>query len=123
MQFLLKIAAITVCLSLAATGAIAELTATATRPTYDGPKPGNDRLDQCFMLGKNCGQDAAEKYCQIQGYEKAKTFQTEKASPTQTLVGQRCTGSICVAFKSITCSTTAKQRGQKQGWPQIIDSN
>jgi hypothetical protein len=58
------------------------------------------------MLGKNCGQEAADKYCQIHGYQKATGFQIEKASPTQTLLGQRCTGSVCVAFKSITCFTT-----------------
>jgi len=109
------------CLSLAATAALAELTATAKSPKYAGPKGGKDRLDQCFTLGKNCGQAAADKYCEIHGYQKAKGFETEKASPTQTLVGQRCTGSVCVAFKSITCSTTAKKVGQTLGWPQLLD--
>ena len=120
MQSLLKISVITMCLSLAATAALAELTATAKSPKYAGPKGGKDRLDQCFTLGKNCGQ-AADKYCEIHGYQKAKSFETEKASPTQTLVGQRCTGSVCVAFKSITCSTTAKKVGQTLGWPQLLD--
>ena len=118
MQSLLKISAITICFSLAATVAFAELTVTAKNPKYKGD---NDRLDQCFTLGKNCGQSAANKYCEIHGYQKAKSFETEKASPTQTLVGQRCTGSVCVAFKSITCMTTAQKVGQMLGWPQPID--
>ena len=122
MQSLLRISAITICLSLAATAAFAELTATAKNPKYGGPKGGEDRLDQCFTLGKNCGQTAANKYCEIHGYQKAKAFETEKASPTQTMVGQRCTGSVCVAFKSITCSTTAKKVGQTLGWPQTLDN-
>ena len=121
MQSLLKISAITICFSLGATAAFAELTATAKDPKYGGPKGGTDRLDQCFTLGKNCGQSAANKYCEIHGYQKAKSFVTEKASPTQTLVGQRCTGSVCVAFTSITCTTTAQKVGQTLGWPQPID--
>jgi hypothetical protein len=121
MRYFLKISVTAACLVAVVAAASAELTATANRPKYDGPKPGNDRLDNCWMLGKNCGQEAADKYCQINGYQKAKSFQTERASPTQTLVGQRCTGSVCVAFKSITCSTTAKRAGPGEGWPQLID--
>jgi hypothetical protein len=121
MTYWLKISAISISLCLAATAAMADLTATAKNPKYAGAKPGKDRLDQCFTLGKNCGQAAADKYCEINGYQKAKSFETEKASPTQTLVGQRCTGSVCVAFKSITCVTTAKKVGQKLGWPQVLD--
>ena len=119
----LKIAALSGCLSLVATVAIADLNGTVDRPKYDGPKSGNDRLDQCFTLGKNCGQTAADKYCEMRGYQRAKSFTTEKASPTQTMHGQRCTGSVCVAFKAITCTTTAKKVGQELGWPQIIDNN
>ena len=96
-------------------------TGTAERPRYDGPKAGKDRLDNCWMLGKNCGQEAADKYCQIQGYQRATRFQLENASPTQTLVGQRCTGSHCIAFKSITCSTNARKRGQGEAWPQLMN--
>ena len=120
MRCLLKLSVVTASLFLVTTSAIADLTATANKPMYDGPKAGKHRLDQCWMLGKNCGKDAADKYCQIQGYENAKSFETEKASPTQTLVGEPCTGSVCVAFRSITCVTTAKEQGRVQAWPQLM---
>jgi hypothetical protein len=121
MRSFLKVSAMVACLAVIATAASAELTGTAERPRYDGPKPGNDRLDNCWMLGKNCGQEAADKYCQIQGYQRAKRFQVENASPTQTLVGQRCTGSHCIAFKSITCGTNARKRGPGEAWPQLMN--
>ena len=114
---LLKISVITMSFCIVATAAMADLTATADKPMYQGPKPGKHRLDQCWMLGKNCGQQAADKYCQINGYQKAKSYQTEKATPTQTLVGENCTGSVCVAFKSITCATDTKKPGQGEPWP------
>jgi hypothetical protein len=119
MSSFLKVAAMVACVTAVAAAASAELTATANRPMYDGPKAGKERLDNCWMLGKNCGQEAADKYCQINGYQKAKRFQVENASPTQTLVGERCTGSVCVAFKSITCTTTAKKPGPGEAWPQL----
>jgi hypothetical protein len=121
MRRLLKLSAMAACLTVVAAVANAEVTATANRPKYDGPKAGNDRLDNCWMLAKNCGQEAADKYCQINGYQRAKRFDTEPASPTQTLVGQRCTGSNCRAFKFITCTTNAKKPGSGEAWPQIID--
>ena len=117
----LKIAGVFSCLSLLATVALADLSGTVERPTYDGPKGGNARLDQCFTLGKNCGDTAANKYCEMRGYQKAKAFTIEKVSPTQTMHGEKCSGSVCVAFKSITCTTTANKVGQGLGWPQKID--
>ncbi len=108
-------------ISLGATVALADLSASVDRPKYAGPKGGNARLDHCFTLGKNCGQTAANKYCEMFGYQRAKSFTTEHATPTQTMHGQKCSGSVCVAFKEINCTTTATKVGQKLGWPQIID--
>ena len=122
MYRILRVSTLICCLSVVATGALADFTNTATMPMYQGPKPGQPtRLDQCWMLGKNCGQQAADKYCVITGFQKATAFQTEKASPTKTLVGQPCTGAVCVAFKSITCATTAKKPGPGEAWPVLID--
>lgn len=118
---ILKLAALLSCISLVATVALADLNATVDAPKYTGPKGGNARLDQCFTLGKHCGQTAANKYCQMFGYQKAKSFTTENASPTQTMNGEKCSGSVCVAFKEINCTTTAAKLGQKLGWPQGIE--
>ena len=116
-----KLAALLGCISVGATVAFADLNASVDRPKYAGPKGGNARLDQCFSLGKNCGQTAANKYCEMFGYQRAKSFTTEHASATQTMHGEKCSGSVCVAFKEINCTTTATKVGQKLGWPQGID--
>ena len=117
----LKLAALLGCISLVATIAFADLSASVDRPKYAGPKGGNARLDHCFTLGKNCGQTAANKYCEMLGYQRAKSFTTEHVNPTQTMHGEKCSGSVCVAFKEINCTTTAAKAGQKLGWPQIRD--
>ena len=46
MRCLLKLSVITASLFLVTTSAIADLTATANKPMYDGPKAGKHRLDQ-----------------------------------------------------------------------------
>ena len=118
---ILKLAALLGCMSLVATIALADLSASVDRPKYAGPKGGNARLDHCFTLGKNCGQTAANKYCEMLGYQRAKSFTTEHVNPTQTMHGEKCSGSGCVAFKEINCTTAAAKAGQKLGWPQIRD--
>ena len=118
---ILKVSALLGGFSLLATVALADLSGTVDRPTYTGPKGGNARLDQCYTLGKHCGDTAANEYCKMRGYQRAKAFTTEKASSTQTMHGEKCSGSVCVAFKSITCTTTANKVGQQLGWPQKID--
>lgn len=107
-------------LGLGATTALA-LELSANRPIYQGPANGRERLDNCYTLGRNCGQDAADKFCQIEGMQRALRFEVEKASPTRTLVGQRCAGPQCVAFKRIVCFTSAKERGRRTGYPVRID--
>jgi hypothetical protein len=80
------------------------------------------RLDNCQHFGKFCGQPAADDFCRIMGYERATRFDTEHASPTRVInFGQECTGSVCVAFKSIVCFTRAQQRGKVLDWPHRID--
>ena len=118
---ILKLTALLGGISLVATVALADLSASVDRPKYAGPKGGNARLDHCFTLGKNCGQTAANKYCEMLGYQRAKSFTTEHVTSTQTMHGQKCSGSVCVAFKEINCTTTATKVGPKLGWPQTMD--
>jgi hypothetical protein len=92
----------------------------ADRPIYYGPAPGRERLDNCFTLGRNCGQDAADKFCRMEGMQRASKFELEKVSPTRTLTGKRCDGPHCTAFKYILCFT-AGQRGRRLGYPVSID--
>jgi len=122
MRCLLKTTATTLTLLIGATCASA-LDGTFNKPVYEGPKPGaaGTRLDNCFALGQRCGKDNADVYCARMGYQSARRFETEKASPTMTTVGQRCTGSVCVAFSRIVCTTSASQRGKVLDWTHPID--
>jgi hypothetical protein len=108
----------------ASEAAAAGLIATEDNPKYLGKAGGTSfRLDHCITYGRNCGQDAADKYCQIYGYQRASKFSTMQASPTQTFVGQVCRGTHCIAFKSVTCVTSKNQRDRQLGWPVILDDS
>src|SRR5215470_12512453 len=75
-----------------------------------------------FTWGKQCGQKAADTYCRAQGYERATHFDTEPARPTRLASdGRVCDADFCVAFKSVTCFTSASERGRTGNWPQRID--
>lgn len=100
------------------TPSVQALEGTFSRPTYKGLA----RLDNCYSWGRECGQRAADTYCRVQGYERAVRFTTEHVRPTRIAVdGRVCDGSFCVAFATITCSTSQPKRGQGVGWPQRID--
>jgi|EndMetStandDraft_9_1072997.scaffolds.fasta_scaffold91789_2 cytolethal distending toxin subunit A len=80
------------------------------------------RLDNCDHFGTQCGQPAADDFCRIQGYQYARAFDVEHASPTKVInYGQKCIGSNCVAFKYIACATRNVRPGKVLPWPQIID--
>jgi len=73
------------------------------------PKYGNYRVDFCKTLGSDCGQKAADAYC-----EQFKTYDNdsfadrwEKANnvgPTKTFDGKTCNQSGCDSFKYIYCA-------------------
>ena len=89
----------------------------------DPPKAGKHRFDQCWMLGKNCGKDAAGKYRQIQGSQATRSnSETEKASPTQTLVGEPCTGfgPRLLLRPDYLRLCTAKEQGRVLAGPQLM---
>jgi hypothetical protein len=75
------------------------------------------RLDVCYTFGKKCGQEVANMYCRIQGYETAATFETEHATPTRIIgTGETCNGDFCVAFTQIVCSSESES-GSRANWP------
>lgn len=91
---------------------------TFTHPTFKG----QGRLDACYFWGRDCGKKPADTYCQVQGYGWAVRFETEPFRPTRIAGdGKVCDASFCMGFKSITCGTTAAQRGETRRWPQRID--
>jgi hypothetical protein len=77
--------------------------------TYFKPKIGGYRLNYCETRGAGCGQDAADSFCDDQGYDEASDFVQSApvppgAKPSRFIGNNRiCRGSGCYAFNSITC--------------------
>jgi hypothetical protein len=81
----------------------------ADERTYFKPKIGGYRLNYCETKGAGCGQDAADAFCDAQGYDEATDFvQSARVPPgvkPSRFIGNNrlCKGSGCYAFNSITC--------------------
>ncbi len=102
---------------VAVTSTASALEGTFTRPTYNKQA----RLDACYFWGRECGRKPADTYCQVQGYERSVRFETEHVRPTRLVSGKTCDAEFCMGFKSITCVTSAPQRGKTTYWPQRLD--
>ena len=111
-----SVALLAIC-AVTSTAAFA-LEGTFNHPTYKKLA----RLDNCYAWAQACGKRAADTYCRVQGYEESVRFETEFVRPTRIAsTGQVCDADFCVGFKSITCFTSASQRGRSRDWPQRID--
>lgn len=109
--------------ALIAVCAVTATTAFALEDTFNHPTYKRiARLDFCFTFGNHCGQMPADTYCRVQGYESATHFDTEFARPTRIASdGKECNADFCVGFKSISCFTSASERGPGREWPRPID--
>jgi len=84
--------------------------------TFEPPMvggPAGRRLDFCLVWGAQCGQPAADAYCQKQGWEKASAWEpAQRVGPTTILSGEQpCDDPSCDGFASITCSGKLAQSG------------
>ncbi len=63
------------------------------------------RVDWCLSWGTDCGQAAADYYCQKEGYARAETWHMEKVEPTFMMGdGKTCSGKgRCDGFSFIRC--------------------
>jgi hypothetical protein len=66
------------------------------------------RLDWCLNWGTKCGQEAADAYCNENGYSQAAEFEQDvdigRETPTWVLGEQKvCDQDSCDGFKFITC--------------------
>jgi hypothetical protein len=73
------------------------------------PKWGEHRLDWCLNWARNCGEAAAQAWCQAMGYDKAthwkKTNNIGSQSPTVIMREKKiCRKKACDGFTEITCS-------------------
>lgn len=72
-----------------------------TRPTIR-----DYRLDICRHAGRECGQPAADLFCQEKGYERADLWTPSGPTGGPTLIfgdGMLCQGPACVGFAAIRC--------------------
>lgn len=76
----------------------------AGKQTYFNPKFKNYRLDWCYGWAKQCGEPAAEAFCQMKGFGKAAGFKKAPGLPATRVIGtgQVCDGN-CDGFSEITC--------------------
>jgi hypothetical protein len=69
----------------------------------------NDRVfgvDICLNWGINCGQPAADRWCQWEGYRSATQFSFREDSPPTWVQGdnQTCAEPFCDRFQQVTCT-------------------
>ena len=81
---------------------------TPEKQTFPDPMYAGMRLDVCYEWANRCGQEPADEWCKLQGFNHALDFPTEvvgeRGIPTK-LIGtqQECRESFCGSFKYITC--------------------
>lgn len=73
------------------------------------PKYNGKRLDICVNWGVDCGQPAADAFCQMEGWAGAKSFAISEdigaSNPTRLIgTGAICDQDFCDGFTSITCA-------------------
>lgn len=82
--------------------------AVAQDRTYAKPMYQDLRLDFCLQWGQNCGQPAADAFCQRRRFTGAKQFRAERVGPARATrligTGQVCANqAYCTGFDFITC--------------------
>jgi hypothetical protein len=75
---------------------------------YFKPKIGGMRLNYCLANGMGCGQQAADAYCDMKGFEDASDYTQSPPLPPNIKSrfignGKKCYGPICYGFQSIEC--------------------
>ena len=93
------------------------ITRTVNRNTtrFRYPKIKNVRVDWCRNWGSNCGEPAANLFCQEMGFDRANRFIVDKTTGRQgipSLVfgdGRVCNARYCNAFKLIACTRRQAQ--------------
>lgn len=95
----------------------------ATR-TFERPMINGVRLDWCRFFGSECGEPAAELFCQQKGYTRAVRFSIDPrigAAGLPTVVfgeGRLCRADACSGFEAITCARPAAVEVKRKTQPQ-----
>jgi hypothetical protein len=107
-------------------GLVFQSVAMAEEVTFNKPKLGSYRLDWCYKWATQCGEVAADKFCQKQGYEGSSVFSKANDiggdTPTRVLgSGQVCADDACDGFKFITCENADEPDDPDPPAPAFID--
>ncbi len=101
----------------------------ADEVTFNKPKIGAYRLDWCYKWGTQCGDVAADKFCQQKGFDGSTSFSEAKdiggTTPTRVMgTGQVCADDTCDGFKFISCDDgTDTGGGSPPPPPSYIDKS
>lgn len=79
-------------------------------PTFHG-----ERLDYCTLDGKACGQEVADKYCQMLGYEYSNQNEIAYNLGLTHFLGTsvECKGWRCNGFMTISCASEVSHQPPK----------
>lgn len=80
--------------------------------TFPAPSVDGRRVDICLEWGAQCGQPAADAFCQEQGFDAALAWEPDEdigaVTPTVVLAGRAvCDDPSCDGFATITCVSAA----------------
>jgi len=91
---------------------VARAPASASVPAtrhFDNPMVDGVALDHCRSWARDCGQPAADAFCQSQGFAAAIDFTREHHAPPTRVIssGQVCNGANCARITAVTCGNAA----------------
>ncbi len=109
-------------LPISVVSAVLSVNAIAEQFKFDRPRHNAHRVDACRFWGVGCGQDAADAFCAIQGYQKAVAFEIDRGigavTPTMTIGDRRvCDQPQCDGFRWITCERSGPMPPGRRGAP------
>ncbi|HYB55721.1 MAG TPA: TIR domain-containing protein [Alphaproteobacteria bacterium] len=91
---------------------VARAPASASVPAtrhFDNPMVDGVALDHCRSWARDCGQPAADAFCQSQGFAAAIDFTRQPHAPPTRVIssGQVCNGANCARITAVTCGNAA----------------
>jgi hypothetical protein len=83
---------------------LAAATAEASTRSYFAPKAESQPISACLADGLACGKQAADAFCQQEGFKESILFARETVAKARILNSEKfCEGNSCEAFKRIKC--------------------